>query len=279
MITVKYNGGFGNQIFQYLMGVSLAKKLNTDVTFDMSFFKGRRTRKYDMFLFGIEKNENKDIRVPIYWKLRRLLKMPKRFLGLNIYNEKSFNFEERFNEIKDNTFVEGFFQSPKYFDENIARELEFKAPINQKTREIEEKMNNENAVSIHIRLGDYVKKARYNKVYNHLDENHYKRAIEIIKSKVDNPAFYVFSDEPDEAKQVLSLENAVYVTHNAGDDSWQDMYLMTRCKHNIIANSSFSYFGAYLNKNENKIVIAPIKWFQDPRKTTEDIYPNGWIRI
>ena len=101
-----------------------------------------------------------------------------------------------------------------------------------------------------------------------------------IKEKVENPVFYVFSDDPDWAKNNLGIE-ATFVSHNSGDDSWQDMYLMSKCTHNIIANSSFSFWGAMLNKNENKIVIAPKKWFNDNdiEKSTKDIYPENWIKL
>ncbi|MBE7706910.1 MAG: alpha-1,2-fucosyltransferase [Cyanobacteria bacterium SIG30] len=280
MIIMKYNGGLGNQIFQYLAGKTLAEKLNCELFFDMSFFKGRKTRKYEMNIFGIEENPCKDIRPLLYWKLRKILKMPKKFLGLNIYNEESFSYEEKFEKIENNTFVEGFFQSPKYFNENVVNKINFEAKISEKTREIEEKIKEENSISMHIRLGDYVQKSHYSKIYNHLDENYYKKAIEIIKEKVKNPVFYVFSDDIRGASKILSnIQNVIYINHNIENDSWQDMYLMSKCKHNIIANSSFSYFGAYLNKNPEKTVIAPKKWFQDPNKTTDDVYPDNWIKI
>ena len=188
--------------------------------------------------------------------MRKFIKSNK-FFGLNIYQETSFLYEEKSEKIGDGTFIEGFFQSAKYFNENEARNiLTFKKEGSAKTQEIMERMKSENSVSIHIRRGDYVQKARYKNLFNQLTLEHYARAIEIIKEKVENPSFYIFSDDPDWVKENLKVENATYVSHNSGDDSWQDLMLMACAKHNIIANSSFSYWGAMLNNNENKIVIS-----------------------
>lgn len=280
MLIIKYNGGLGNQIFQYIFGVSKAKELGVDVAFDMNFFKKHSKRRpYMMGIFGVESKENKDFRAPLYWTFRKAIKGNK-FLGLNIYKETAFSYEEKSEKIVDNTFVEGFFQSVKYFDDEIVKNLNWKAPISSKTQEIEEDMKDKNAVSIHIRRGDYVNKAIYKEMFNELTVEHYKKAIEIIKEKVENPVFYVFSDDPEWAKNNLGIE-ATFPSHNSNYDSWQDMYLMSKCKHNIIANSSFSFWGAMLNKNENKIVIAPKKWFNDDsiENSTKDIYPDNWIKL
>ena len=281
MITIKYSGGLGNQIFQYIFGLTKAKELDVDVDFDMSFFKKNPNRPYQMDIFGIEPAVNKDFRIPLYWKLRRFIKTNK-FFGLNIYQETAFVYEEKSEKITDDTFIEGFFQSAKYFDETFARNvLTFKKEGSAKTQEIMERMKSENSVSIHIRRGDYVQKARYRNLYNQLTLEHYKNAVEIIKNKVENPTFYIFSDDPDWVKENLKVENATYVSHNSGDDSWQDLMLMAHAKHNIIANSSFSYWGAMLNKNENKVVIAPEIWFTEnkPDQLTKDIYPENWIKL
>lgn len=281
MITIKYSGGLGNQIFQYIFGITKAKELSTSVDFDMSFFKKNPNRPYQMDIFGIEPIPNKDFRIPIYWKLRKFIKKDC-FIGLNIYRETSFLYEEKSEQITDNTFIEGFFQSAKYFNENEARNiLTFKKEGSKKTQEIMEKMKSENSVSIHIRRGDYVQKARYKSLYNQLTLEHYARAIELIKEKVENPTFYIFSDDPSWVEENLKVENATYISHNSGNDSWQDLMLMARAKHNIIANSSFSYWGAMLNGNENKIVIAPEIWFTEnkPEQLTKDIYPENWIKL
>ena len=113
--------------------------------------------------------------------------------------------------------------------------------------------------------------------------NYYKIAIQEIQVRVKNPKFFVFTDDADWVKDEFSkiLKKYQLVDWNLGSDSWQDMALMSNCKHNIIANSSFSWWGAWLNKNDKKIVIAPEKWFSsaDEYYNTKDIIPSNWIKI
>ena len=107
--------------------------------------------------------------------------------------------------------------------------------------------------------------------------DYYKRAITVINKKVNNPHFYIFSDDPGYVAKNLRIENATYVDFNRGSNSWQDMYLMSQCKHNIIANSTFSWWGAWLNKYPSKIVIAPTKWFVNMQE--DEIVLPEWIRV
>jgi hypothetical protein len=279
-IIVKYNGGLGNQIFQWAAGTTLAKMLDTDLRFDMSFFKKRYARPYQMDIFeNIELQPSNDIRTGLYWSLRKV-KNFKSFLGLNIYHEKMSCFDEDFKKIQDNIFVEGFFQSERYFDPQLVLDLlKFKNPPQGLNHELSQAMQAENSVSLHVRRGDYVKKAHNKKVFNELTSEHFKKACEIIFEKVPNPRFYVFSDDPTWTKENIPMENAVYISHNEGAHSWEDLRLMSLCKHNIIANSSFSWWGAYLNKNPEKVVIAPKVWFLDPAFTNENICPPAWLRL
>jgi hypothetical protein len=108
---------------------------------------------------------------------------------------------------------------------------------------------------------------------------YYQKAIKLISESINNPVFFIFSDDINRVKEKLPLNNAIYTDWNLGNDSWQDMFLMSRCYHNIIANSSFSWWAAWLNINRNKIVIAPERWFQDME--TPNIHPEkrGWILI
>ena len=151
--------------------------------------------------------------------------------------------------------------------------------LSEKNKNILEEIKKRNSISIHIRRGDYVNDINAKKI---LGDNcnllYYQKAIEYIYSVITSPFFYIFSDEPEWVKNNFSfLENSLIIDWNKGKDSWQDMMLMSHCKHNIIANSSFSWWGAWLNNNNNKIVIAPKKWFN----TFEAPYivPNEWIRI
>lgn len=281
MITMKYNGGLGNQMFQYATAVSLANKLGCNVNFDASFFDQKYCRPYEMGIFGIEMNKSSDFRIPLYWAFRRYIKS-REFFGLNIYHENQFIYENRFENIVDNTFIEGFFQSPKYFDEKLIKEkFQFRGIFKGLNKEIIEKAQSSNSVSLHIRRGDYVQKTRYKNLFNQLDIEHYKKAVNLMNSQVEGTKYFIFSDDPMWVVENLKIEGATYVMHNTGENSWMDLALMSKCKHNIIANSSFSFWGAFLNSNLNKVVIAPKIWFNEDLSSqkTNDIYPKNWYLI
>ena len=134
-----------------------------------------------------------------------------------------------------------------------------------------------NSVSIHVRRGDYLNGYYFETLGKICDIDYYKRAIALINKEVNDPYFYIFSDDPGYVAENLKIENATYVDFNRGRDSWQDMYLMSQCKHNIIANSTFSWWGAWLNTNLNKIVIAPNRWFAN--MDNDEIVLPEWIRL
>lgn len=289
MLIMKYNGGLGNQMFQFAAAATLAVKLGVEFGFDMSFFSHSYARAYQMDIFQFDSRESHDLRAVLYWPFRRVFKSTS-FLGLNIYKENSFNYEERFESIKNDTFIEGFFQSAKYIDEALIKKyFTFKTPPSGQNLSIISSMMEQNCVSLHIRRGDYVSKKRYANIYNHLELSHYEAAMEYMSQLLKDPVFYIFSDDIDWARENLNFNNCPicrdktarleFVSHNCGSNSWEDLRLMSHCKHNIIANSSFSYWGAYLGDNKDKIVIAPEKWFADPNKTTIDTYPKNWILL
>lgn len=280
MIIMKYDGGLGNQMFQCAAAITLAQKLGVEAKFDMSFFSKKYSRAYGMDIFGIEGNPVFDFRVILYWRLRRYRKF-KNIFGLNIYAEKdNFCYDEEFEKIEDNTFIEGYFQSVKYFDEKLIRKtFEFKNPPTGLNAQAAEDIMHSNSVSVHIRRGDYVQKARYQKLFNELTLDYYKNAQKIIEEKVKNPVYYVFSDDISWVREHLGFKNAHYIEHNSGENSWEDMRLMSLCKHNIVANSSFSWWGAYLNSNSDKIVVGPKKWFNNEHMITKDVCPPDWVLL
>ncbi len=288
MLIMRYNGGLGNQMFQYAAVASLANKLNTDFYFDCDFFNQRYSRPYQMDIFQEDKREIDGFKYKALWALRRYVK--DNFFGLNVYREDDFNWEERFDQIHDNTYIYGFFQSHKYINEELIKKLfSFRYEPSTFNLELINKIHSEDSISMHIRRGDYVQKKRYASVYNHLDFNYYSKALEIIADKVQSPKIYVFSDDIEWVKENFSFNNCPkciekkaiveFVSHNQGASSWEDLRLMSKCKHNIIANSSFSWWGAYLNSNPNKMVVAPEKWFQKIQNNPRDLYPDSWILL
>lgn len=190
-------------------------------------------------------------------------------------------FPQVFAYLDKNEYLIGLFQSYKNFDDcrdAILQEFQFdKHLLSKSTIKMSERMKQCNSVSIHVRRGDYMNGYYYNLLGKVCDLEYYQRAIMEIKKHVSNPKFFVFSDDKEYVVKHLLLEEAEYADFNIGVDSWQDMYLMSQCHHNIIANSTFSWWGAWLNTHHDKIVVAPPRWFNDMEH--DDIIPFEWIRV
>lgn len=283
---VKFNGGLGNQMFQWAFGRALEKKTGIKTIFDMSFFKKRYARPYELNVFNLNAQFVEDfwlkLKLKILWRFRKKLN-GKKFLGLTLYSEPHFEFDKNIFKIEPNTYIEGFFQSEKYFQDienELRADFQFKNLPDEENQKLIEKISATNSISLHIRRGDYVKKKRYQNLYAACSLDYYKRGVEYISERYPNPTLFIFSDDINWVKENLNLPyGSIYVSHNTGSKSYEDMRLMSLCKHNIIANSSFSWWGAWLNNNKEKIVIAPQKWFNDEKITQTDVIPQSWVKL
>jgi hypothetical protein len=196
--------------------------------------------------------------------------------------EKHFQFDPQFLIFPDDVYLDGYWQSDLYFKDirNILlSELQPIAKPGKENQALLEKMEEENSVALHIRRGDYLSNPLAAKHHGVCPLHYYQEAIQIIVSKVQNPHFYVFSDDLEWAKKNLDLQfPVIFVGNNKGDQAFQDLRLISNCKHQIIANSSFSWWGAWLNLNPDRIVIAPKKWFLVD-KDTSTLFPSDWLII
>jgi hypothetical protein len=294
VIIVNVNGGLGNQMFQYALGraLSLSKKtklrLYVKEVIDKDDHNGFELD--NVFNISASIATNKDRKLVLgsrsSHKLIKLLRSKKLdFLrGGKYIVEKSFNYQSDVFDISDNIFIRGFWQSEKYFLEyrnTILQEFSFKSKLSEKNLAIKKQVQSCISVSIHVRRGDYISNPSANKVHGVLSEDYYKRAID--KLDIDGALFVFFSDDANWVKNylapiILNSDNFIVVDHNHANESYNDMRLMSLCEHNIIANSSFSWWGAWLNTNPNKIVIAPKNWFAID-KNTSDLIPQRWIQI
>lgn len=295
IVLVKLNGGLGNQMFQYTLAHIIALKHNSQLLFDKDLFKltekkpGHTPRNYELGIFGLDQPSASDDDINYFEKLSVFHKI-KRELNLNYPKmcfEKDFSFDPKVKKALPPVYLRGFFQSYKYYsgDEEIVRDC-FRFPekkLDPTNREILDKIKLTKSVGIHIRRGDYVKDKITNNVHGVCSLEYYQRALENIRKMDKDPVFYFFSDDMDWVKsKFVNIEGQkVFVSENQGDHSWKDMMLMSKCDHNIIANSSFSWWAAWLNGNTSKRVIAPKRWFKDPDKEryTLDLIPKEWIRL
>lgn len=277
MVVVKLQGGLGNQMFQYAAARGLAGNGHA-VYLDHHFLEENNTdkqhftaRKYALSVFP-----NLKARRAHRWqlKLSRILRQ---------YENELVSFPDR--EKRKIWYLDGYFQSEKYF-KTLRSELlcEFRFPqlddINERTRQLI--AGTANALSIHVRRGDYLRSKVVEDTHGVLTKAYYEKSLNIIRKKYPDVILFIFSDEPGWARENLDMPDfkTYYIDQNQGSDSWKDMALMCCCKHHIVANSSFSWWGAWLSEKDGE-VFAPAKWF-NPAKVNFDInnfVPEKWTVI
>lgn len=291
MIIVKLMGGMGNQMFQYALGRSLSVKNSCRLKIDISGYRTYKTHDYSLDVFALDGStaSKKECDSIMYKKCglielaaRKILRKQKKKTE-NYVLEKSFRFDPAILELNKDKYLEGYWQSEKYFAscmDIIRADFTLKSGMNDANAAVYKRIKETNSISLHIKRGDYISNPK-TKAYHGVDlGEYYKDAVKFFKQNVRNPHFFVFSDEPQWVVENLSGEfKFTVVDCNTGKTGYEDMRLMSACSHNIIANSSFSWWAAWLNMNKDKIVIAPKKWFTDGSIYTTDLVPVSWIRI
>lgn len=295
VIAVKLQGGLGNQMFQYAAAYALATKCRAELKLDLSFLEataavepdGFTIRKFGLDIFPAiekkflsEKERQRFIRPGGRDSIRKAIgwSYPKIFI------EHGFSFNDDFLLQKDPVYLDGYWQSEKYFAQNeaaIRRQFAFPlAAIDAENLQTLATIQNCNSVSVHVRRADYLhpKIAAYHGVCS---PQYYHQAVAHLKNEINNAAFFVFTDDVGWATENLLpfMQNTMIVQDNSGADSWKDMFLMSKCKHHIIANSSFSWWGAWLGINPQKIIVVPKDWFATAERDTTDLLPDSWIKL
>jgi hypothetical protein len=290
MIYTKLIGGLGNQMFQYAVGRQLAKARGTELTLDVSGYEhqaaGDTPRQYEL---GNFKHAAKLADAAALREIRlatgpsKLDKLLGRRGSLNVVREAGFPFDAKVLEAPDNSYLIGYWQTEKYFPdvrEELLEDFALKHEPDEANAKTAAEIAAVTAVSLHVRRGDYVTNANAAAFHGMTSLEYYREAIKMMASKVKEPHFFVFSDDPDWCRENLKFDLPMtFVTNNSGDKGYEDMRLMKQCRHHIIANSSFSWWGAWLNPRADKIVLAPGRWFNDAAVDTRDIYGQGWVKI
>jgi len=286
MVIVKIIGGLGNQMFQYAYAKALEQK-GYEVKIDISAFEtynlhgGYQLDKYNIDLKTSTKEES-----DIFYTKNLFVKVLRK-LGLDFserIKEKSLLFDNKLLEIEDDSYLDGYFQCENYF-KDIRKEILNQFVINQAvsdyTKKIENKIQNSRySCSLHIRRGDFINNTNIS-IHGACDIKYYKNAMKYLEEKIDDLFYFVFSDDIEWCRENLDIQNVIYIESKEKRIPHEDIYLMSLCNHNIIANSTFSWWGAWINQNEEKIVIAPKKWFADDKmdNQSKDIVCESWIRI
>jgi hypothetical protein len=288
VIVVRLQGGLGNQMFVYAAARGVADRLDTELVLDTSWMvegRGWGEIKYELGCFDL------DARVCPVWEVGRVpnasrvvralqhLRPSRRpFLTLVTEDDATNAFLPSFSSVPDNSYLRGYWQFEGYFadiDARIRRDFTF-PPLSAEGERLAAEIRTVPAVAVHVRRGDYVGVDRI----GFLDVDYYHRATETIANRVGDIQLFVFSDDPEWCAENMTFMHPTTVVerHVSLGRPWQDMQLMSLCRHDVIANSTYSWWGAWLNRSPEKIVVAPRRWVQSDKRAGDPV-PEGWIRV
>jgi hypothetical protein len=291
MLVVKITGGLGNQLFQFAFGQYLSKQINTNVLYDIQTNKNQkkitsRNLELQNLNFKLEIASIKDIYEFKFFTKGVLARIERKVAELMPFFNKKFIVENSMHKLvtksimHDNCYYDGYWQCIEYVEINkdiFKNQISLIKDVDNKNTLLINKIRSSQSISVHIRRGDYITIKKNSAIFHICGLDYYKTAIRFIEQKVSNPQYYIFSDDIEWAKKNFIGSEYTYVE---GNEPYLDMYLMSLCKHNIIANSTFSWWGAWLNESKDKIVIAPEKWYiSDLNNNLTNFIHRDWIRI
>ena len=286
MIIVNLKGGTGNQLFQYALGRHLAIKNKDTLKFDVSGLArakqvGDVYRPLALNLLAVKVDLATEAEVKKIKYHFGLLSKAWLFIKTKILRQFNIIFNPKYLDLRGDVYLDGFWQSPLYFEairEVLVKELTLNKLMSGEALAYQVQIQNTNSISLHIRRGDYTKNRRVKKEYGSCSPTYYEQAVAQIKKTVPSPTFFIFSDDIAWVKTNQTINEKIVFIEAKEVTDIEEVLLMSQCQHNIIANSSFSWWGAWLNQNLDKIVIAPTPWFN---KSTYDknLIPLTWIQL
>jgi hypothetical protein len=301
MIITRLVGGLGNQMFQYAAGYALACRLGLPLKMDILDFKFYPDREYALHCFDIDAEfaTQKEVYSLSGRPKSGLQRMSQLIKKINYKGSKAAGvllkdpsnpptcfvdtksgYDVNFHKITGSCYLAGYWQSEMYFSDiadAIRRIYTIKYPLAGRNLVLADMIRATHSVAIHIRRGDYVTNPSARKVHGLITPKYYRAAIELLIQQMDDLEFFVFSDDPAWVRANLDFGRQVSVIdYNPSSVPWEDLRLMTLCNHHIIANSSYSWWGAWLSKNENQIVIAPGRWYLSKESSPRDLIPERW---
>lgn len=297
MVIVQLLGGLGNQMFQYALGRQLAVmnetelKLDTSILLDWRPGKHAVNRGFDLGIFALKPvfAAKKEI-APYHSALmttpqKVVFKLKKKLFGNSIIQERKFHFDSDILNLRGDLYLSGTWQSYKYFEqiEKIVRtDFEFSVSMSPLASELSEKIKQVNSVCLNVRRTDYVSVASTAQTMGVISLEYYKMALQLMKESIGDFCVFIFSDDIEWCKKNMDfIEQPIcFVEHRYAGWKFSDyLQLMKCCRHYIIPNSTFAWWGAWLNSNAEKMVIAPKQWMNDPYINTHDLIPDTWIRL
>lgn len=284
MIATRIRGGLGNQLFQYATGRALALRLKTDLALDLRDWSRSQPYEFGLNHFNIRVVDpvglpmgRGDSPLELLGKIMTTVKM-------RTYREAHLGYDPQIESLGDDTLLKGYWQTERYFadhDPTIREDLSFAEPPAGETARLLDEITRRPAVSLHIRRGDYVTNTKYAATHGTTAMDYYRAAARHVAETANiDPVIYAFSDDPAWVEENLALAFEMrFVSHNDGSTAHDDLRLMSACRHHVIANSSFSWWGAWLNPNSDKVVVAPKQWYVAADTDNPDIVPETWVRM
>jgi hypothetical protein len=290
MVIVHLNGGLGNQMFQYAAGRRLAYIRQVELKLDLSWFTSQKLRTYRLDKFNIQAHPASCMEItaltganlsPGYKTLHRLSQRLKPFTRRTVLSERIGIFEPGVLIAGGNVYLHGYWQSEKYFSEiqNLLRdEFTLKESPDQASLAIAADIKSTTAIGLHIRRGDYASDEYTNQYHGLCSLEYYQLSAARISEHFSDIHIFVFSDDPGWVRHHLKLDYPTTLIDQANSDI-EDLWLMSQCRHFIIANSSFSWWAAWLGTAQEKQVFAPLHWFSDQQNESPHLIPPSWIRV
>jgi hypothetical protein len=280
MIVMQLQGGLGNQMFQYACGRAVALRTGKKLILDLSHYLNKsQQRQYYLHYMNIQARTVQSM------DELKMLANAMGIMKIGIFKEAQFHFDPRVLALKDDVILaDGYWQSEKYFydvAENIRTDFTPRlGSISEEGLHMGGEMQNAMSVAVHVRHGDYITNPTFAKVHGVLSMDYYIKAISVIRSIYQDVHCYIFSDDIKWCRNAFKyVSNMSIIEHTSVTNDHEDLWLMSQCKHNIIANSSYSWWGAWLNNHPEKIIVAPQYWFADAPHNTMDLLPSKWIRL
>ncbi len=289
MIIVKAQGGLGNQMFQYAFGRALSVTHDIPLAIDTSLFVDYPFHSYGLDRYALHATTLTVAEARRYARMKPRIGRrhflhnfffsdPRRYIV-----ERHLPYDESMVVRREHAYYDGYWQTERYFSsiaEIIRDEFTLRGDIDPKTLALRAEMSTHASVSLHVRRGVFANHPVFSKVHGSRGPEYFDRALAYIGERVPNPHIYVFTDDRPWAREHIRPQfPTTYVEHTSAETPHEDILLMSSCAHHILANSTFSWWGAWLNPSPSKIVIGPVKWFEQDKFDTSDILPPTWVRL
>lgn len=292
-IRVQMLGGLGNQMFQAAAGIALARRLSARLELDTSRLRIDGARRFSLAALNVEADIFTDKHSPFERTFNKITHLTGKLFGSRtprrptgwrgpVFTQNNYNYTPDFDQLSGDCYLRGYFQSPKFFagaEDKVRAAFTLERAISKYAHAQAQEIG-DGSVALHVRRGDYLAHSGANAFHGVMQPAYYERALELLESKFAIQKICIFSDDPDYARAMFAHNPKAHFVR--GETEYDDMYLMSKARAHIIANSTFSWWSAWLDPRPDALVIAPDAWFSEQAMATHDtsdIYPPGWIRL